>query len=342
VRVAVYHSNRDIRIEDRPEPAVGPGEVLLRVESSGICGSDVMEPYRAPRAPLVLGHEVAGVVERVGDGVARFRAGDRVFATHHVPCGSCPRCRFGHPSTCETLRTTHFDPGGFAERLRVPALQVERGMLPLPDGVTFDEGSFVEPLGCVVQAQRYARFEPGGTVLVVGAGVSGLLHVQLARHGGAARVLASDPHPYRRRAALRFGADEALDAGGDVPDRLRRVTGGRLADRVVVCASAPAALRAACRAVEPGGTILVFAACPPGEEVPLPAFDLWRDEITLTFSYAASGDDLRAALDLIRDGAVRVADLVTHRLPLAEAARGFALTAAAGESLKVILHPQRR
>jgi L-iditol 2-dehydrogenase len=337
MRVAVYHSNSDIRIEERERPGIGPGEVLLRIEASGICGSDVFEAYRRPRAPLILGHEVAGVVAAVGEGVTSFRPGDRVFATHHVPCFECARCRSGHPSTCELLRTTSFDPGGFAEFARVPAPQVRRGMLALPDEVSFEEGSFVEPLACVVQGQRHASVTGSHSVVVVGSGLSGLLHLKLARAAGA-RVIAVDVSPFRLQAASRLGAEVALPAGEDLPARLRAANGGRLADRVIVCTAA-AAQRQAVALAEPGGTVLFFAPCNPGETVALPLFDLWRDEITITFSYAASGDDLVAALELIRSGRVPVADLISHRLPLTDAGRGFALTARGVESLKVILHP---
>jgi L-iditol 2-dehydrogenase len=340
MRVAVYRNNRDVRIEERPRPAIGPGEVLIRIEASGICGSDVMEWYRVPRAPIVLGHEVAGVVEEVGEGVRGFAPGDRAFATHHVPCGHCHRCRSGHPSTCETLRSTRFDPGGFAQWVRVPALQVERGMLRLPDDVSFEEASFIEPLACVVQAQRYAGFAPGQSVLVLGSGLSGLLHIALARAMGAGRIFATDVSDYRLQAARRFGAGSALAAAEDVPARLREENEGRLADRVVVCTGALSAAQQAFQSVEPGGTVLCFAPPEPGKEIPVPLADLWRDEVTLTFSYAASGQDLEETLKIIRSRRVPVADMITHRLGLAEAARGFALTAAADESLKVILLPQ--
>ncbi len=338
--VAVYHSNTDIRMEERPRPTIGAGEVLVRVEASGICGSDVMEWYRVPRAPQVLGHEIAGIVEEAGTEVQGFQPGDRVFATHHVPCGECRRCRGGHPSTCETLRTTHFDPGGFSQYVCVPALQVARGMLQLPDDVSFEQGSFIEPLACAVQGQRYADVGPGQSVLVLGSGLSGLLHLQLARAHGAGAVFATDVHDYRLQAAMRLGADAAFHASEDVPERLRAANGGMLADRVVVCSAAPAALEQAFRTVEPGGQILCFAPPDPARRSPVPLFDLWRNEVALVFSYAASGEDLSQALELIRSGQVAVERMISHRLPLAEAPRGFALTAAAAESLKVILLPQ--
>ena len=337
--VAVYHSNTDIRLEDRPRPAIGDGEVLLRVEASGICGSDVMEWYRVPRAPTVLGHEIAGIVEEAGAGVQGFQPGDRVFATHHVPCGQCRRCRSGHPSTCDTLRTTHFDPGGFSQYVCVPAPQVKRGMLQLPDDVSFEQGSFIEPLACAVQGQRYVDVAPGQAVLVLGSGLSGLLHLQLARAHGAGAVFATDVHDYRLQAAMRLGADAAFHASEDVPERLRAANGGMLADRVVVCSAAPAALEQAFRTVEPGGRILCFAPPDPARHSQVPLFDLWRNEVALVFSYAASGDDLSRSLELIRSGQVAVEQMISHRLPLAEAPRGFALTAAAAESLKVILLP---
>ena len=339
MRVAVYHNNHDVRIEERPRPSAGPGEVLIRIEASGICGSDVMESYRLPKAPLILGHEIAGVVAEVGEGETGYSPGQRVFATHHVPCGECRRCANGHPSTCDTLRTTRFDPGGFAEFVRVPALQVRRGMLPLPDDISFEAASFIEPVGCVIQAQRYAAVGPGCSTLVIGSGLAGLLHIQIARRNGAGPIWATDVQSFRLQAAERFGADRAFPAGEDLAARIRAGNEGRLADRVIVCTGAPAALRQAMGCVEPGGTLLFFAPTNPGEEVPIPLFDLWRDEITLLSSYAASGDDLRAALECIRDGSVRAAEMITHRLPLQEAERGFALTAAAADSLKVILLP---
>ncbi len=341
MRVAVYYRNSDVRIEERPRPRPGPGEVLVRIEASGICGSDVMEWYRIQKAPLVLGHEIAGVVEEAGAGVTAYRPGDRVFATHHVPCGSCPRCQNGHPSTCETLRTTHFDPGGFSEFVRVPKLQVERGILKLPDSISFEEGSFIEPLGCVVQGHRFAKFSSGRSVLVIGSGLAGLLHIQLAKAEGASRVFATDLVDYRLNAARRLGADAVFKASDDMPEKLRAANGGHLADLVVTCAGAAGAIQQGLRSVEPGGTVLFFAPTSPDTEIPIPFWDLWRNEITLINTYAASGEDLISAMNLIRDRKVKVADMVTHRLPLSKALEGFRLTAEPKDSLKVILFPHQ-
>jgi L-iditol 2-dehydrogenase len=339
MRVAMYYNNRDVRLEELPVPKIGPGELLLRTRASGICGSDLMEWYRIKKAPLVLGHEITAEVVEVGDGVKSFCVGDRVFSSHHVPCGQCRYCLAGHQSVCDLLRTTHFDPGGFAEYIRVPKINVELGTLLIPDSMTFDEGSFIEPLACVVRAQRFGRLRAGQTVLVIGSGISGLLHIQLARARGAGRVIATDISEYRLNAAKQFGADATIHAAGDVPAQLLELNDGRLADVAIVCTGALPAAQQATKSIDRGGTLLFFAPTAAGVDVPIPLFDFWRDEINLVTSYAGSGDDLKESLALIRDHKVRVADMVTHRLSLAEAGLGFQLTASGQDSIKVIIDP---
>jgi L-iditol 2-dehydrogenase len=339
MRVAMYYNNRDVRLEELPVPKIGPGELLIRTRASGICGSDLMEWYRIKKAPLVLGHEITGEVAEVGEGIENFRVGDRVFSSHHVPCGQCRYCLSGHQSVCDLLRGTHFDPGGFAEYIRVPEINVALGTLRIPDSMTFDEGSFIEPLACVVRAQRFAGLAAGQTVLVIGSGISGLLHIQLARARGAARIIATDISDYRLDAAKQFGADATICGSEDVPERLRALNEGRLADRVIVCTGAPAGMQQAVKSVDRGGTLLFFAPTPAGVDVPIPLFDFWRDEISIVTSYAGSGADLAESMDLIRALKVRVAAMVTHRLPLGETGLGFQLTASGRDSIKVIIDP---
>ena len=339
MRVAVYYNNRDVRLAEMAVPKIGPGELLVRIRASGICGSDLMEWYRIKKAPLVLGHEIAGEIVEVGAGVAQFHIGERVFVSHHVPCGQCRYCHAGHQSVCEMLRTTHFDPGGFAEYIRVPRINVELGTLHLPDEVTFAEGSFIEPLACVVRAQRFARLTAGQTVLVIGSGISGLLHIQLARARGAARIIATDIGDFRLKAALRFGADAAIHGSEDVPARLCALNDGRLADLVIVCTAAMPAIQQALKSIDRGGTLLFFAPTAAGIDVPIPLFDFWRDEISVVTSYAGSGADLVESVALIRGRQVRVAEMVTHCLPLSETARGFELTASGQDSIKVLIDP---
>jgi L-iditol 2-dehydrogenase len=339
MRVAMYYNNRDVRLEELPVPQIGAGELLIRTRASGICGSDLMEWYRIKKAPLVLGHEITGEVAEVGQGVSEFKVGDRVFSSHHVPCGKCRYCLAGHQSVCDLLRSTHFDPGGFAEYIRVPKINVALGTLQIPDTMTFDEGSFIEPLACVVRAQRVARLVAGQTVLVVGSGISGLLHIQLARARGAARIIATDINDFRLKAAQQFGADATVHGAEDVPARARELNDGRPADLVIVCTGALTAIQQAIKCVDRGGTLLFFAPTAAGVDVPIPLFDYWRDEIAVITSYAGSGEDLKESLELIRDRKVCVGGMVTHRLPLAEAGRGFQLTASGQDSIKVILDP---
>jgi L-iditol 2-dehydrogenase len=341
MRVAMYYRNRDVRIEEMPRPSIGPGEILVKVIASGICGSDVMEWYRIKKAPLVLGHEIAGEVVETGPGVRKFEPGDRVTAAHHVPCNTCRYCLQGDYSVCDTLRTTTFDPGGFSEFVRVPAINVDRGTFLLPEGVSFEEGSFAEPLACVYRGQKTAGLRPGATVFVIGSGISGLLHIQLAAALGAGKVLATDIHKYRLEAAQRLGADAVFPADPETPERLREANGGRAADLVILCAAAPSAIGQAFRCVDRGGTILFFAPTEPGVDIPLPLWDIWRDGITMKTSYAGPPADTFTALALIQAGRVRVKEMITHRLPLAETGLGFRLVEEANESIKVIIEPNR-
>jgi len=342
MRVAMYYSNRDVRLEEMPVPQIGSGEVLMRVEASGICGTDLLEWYRRHKAPLVLGHEVAGVIAEVGEGVEKYKEGDRICAAHHVPCNTCHYCLSGHHTVCDTLRRTNFDPGGFAEYVRLPRINVDQGIFPLPDGVSFEEATFIEPLACVLRGQRLAHLQPGQSVLVVGSGVAGLLHIQLARDSGACYIMATDIVNYRLEAARKFGADVAIHAEEYPPAYLRRAAGGRLADLVIICSGAASAIAQALESVERGGTVLFFAPTEPGVSIPISVNDLfWRNEITLNSSYGGSPGDYAAALELMQAGKIRVREMITHRLGLAEIELGFKLVARAQDSLKVVIEPQR-
>jgi L-iditol 2-dehydrogenase len=342
MKVAMWYNNRDVRIEEKPVPKIGPGEVLVRVEASGICGSDVMEWYRIDRAPLILGHEVSGQIVRVGEGVKRYREGDRVALAHHVPCNTCHYCLSGHHTVCETLRRTNFDPGGFAEFVRMPAINVDRGIFVLPDRVSCEDATFVEPLACVLRGQRLAHMRPGGSVVVIGSGIAGLLHVMLAHAFGAGRVIAVDISEYRLEAARRLGADIAIHATEDLPDRLRELNHGLLSDLVILCTGAPSAIAQALKSVERGGTLLFFATPNPGATTPVAINELfWRTEITLTSSYGGSPGDYQTALDLIGAGTIPVGQMITNRLSLDKAVQGFQLVAEGRNSIKVIIESQK-
>lgn len=339
MQVAMYYNNRDVRLEEMPVPQIGPGEILVKTIASGICGSDVLEWYRLQKAPLVLGHEITGVIAAMGEGVVGYKEGDPVFVSHHVPCNTCHYCLSDHHTACETLHTTNYDPGGFAEFVRVPPINVDRGVFILPEGVSFEEGVFIEPLACVVRGQRLAGLQSGQTVLILGGGISGLLHMLLARATGAGRVIVTDINEYRLGMARQLGADMTLHAAGDIPALLRPINGGRLADLVIVCTGAPAAFVQALNSVDRGGTILCFATTDPGRTLPVPINDFWRNEIRLMPSYGNSPRDAVIAIELIRSGRVAVREMITHRLPLKETGRGFSLVAGSGASMKVIITP---
>ena len=206
MKVAVYHNNKDIRIQEMPKPKIKEGEILVKVKASSICGTDVMEWYRIKKAPLILGHETTGDIVEVGEGVKKFKAGQRVFVTHHVPCYECKYCLEGNHTACQVLHKGNYDPGGFSEFIRVPRINVEHGTFLLPESVSYEEGTIVEPLACCVRGQKVINVKENHTVLILGSGVSGLLNIQLAKLRGA-RVVATDVDDYKLKKAKEFGAD---------------------------------------------------------------------------------------------------------------------------------------
>jgi L-iditol 2-dehydrogenase len=338
---AVYYNNHDIRIQETPIPRIGEDEVLLKVMASGICGSDVIEWYRVPKAPIVLGHEASGVIDRVGSKVKTLKVGDRVFVSHHVPCNQCRYCQRGNHTACHTLHTTNYYPGGFSQYVRVPKINVEFGIYKLPDEMSFEEGTFIEPLACVCRGQRLAGLQKDNTVLIIGGGIAGILHTQLAKFKGIKDIIVTDINPYRLELAKKFGATKTLNAKENLPQKLKEVNDGRLADQVVVCTGATSAALSSLDCVENGGTILFFAVPDPTVKLPVPINQFWRNEITMRTSYGAAPNDLEDSMHVLATKQLNVKDMITHRLSLSEAKEGFKLMAEAGQSLKVILEPNR-
>lgn len=337
----MYYNNRDVRLEEMPTPPVDLEELLVKVLACGICGSDVMEWYRIKKAPRVLGHEISGEIVEVGKGIKNFKAGDRVFVSHHVPCNTCRYCLNGHHTVCDTLRTTNFDPGGFSEYIRVPKINVERGTFILPEEISFEEGVFIEPLACVLRGQRLARFKPGESVFVIGSGISGLLHIALARASGAGRIIASDLNEFRLQGARRFGADEVLLAKDVNPVKIREINRGFLPELVIVCAGSISAYRQALETVDRGGRVLCFAPLEPELTFVLPFFNFWKDGIVLLSTYGGAPVDILQAIELIRSHRLPLQEMITHRLSLAQTGWGFQLVAESKESIKVIIEPHR-
>jgi len=341
MRVAKYYNNRDVRLEEMPIPEIGDGEILLKVKASGICGSDVMEWYRIKKAPLVLGHEATGEIAKVGKAAGRYKSGDRVFVSHHVPCNTCRYCLNGQHTVCETLHTTNFFPGGFSEYIRVPAINVDRGVFLLPEEISFEEGTFIEPLACVVRGQRMAELRPAQSVLILGAGLSGLLHLLAARAQGAGRIIVTDINEYRLKKAQELGATAVVNAKEDLAVFLRGTNERRLADLVIVCTSKLSAFQQALKTVDRAGTILCFAPTEPGESLAVPVNDFWRQSIKILHSYGASPLDNFIARESIRSGNIPVKKLITHQLSLKNAGLGFQLVAEAKECIKVIIEPEK-
>lgn len=339
MQVAMYYNNNDVRIEEMSVPEINDNELLVKVQASGICGSDVMEWYRIKKAPLVLGHEIAGDVVQVGKNVEKYKVDDRVFVSHHVPCNTCRYCLDNQHTLCNTLHSTNFYPGGFAEYLRVPEINVDRGVFLLPKEMSYDEGVFIEPLACVVRGMRIVGMKPGASVLVIGSGIAGLLHIKLSRALGAGRVIATDIDEYRLETAKKLGADMVINAKENVTEKVKKYNDERLADIVVLCTGALPAVKQAINSVDRGGTLLFFAPTEPGVEIPFPLFDLWNKGVKMVSTYAGGPRDIADAIELIRFKKVTVTDMISHKLPLSEAAKGFKLVDQAQESIKIVLYP---
>ncbi len=338
MKVAVYYSNDNIKIEEQPVPKISSGEILVKMKASGICGTDVMQWYRSKKAPRILGHEMAGDIVAVSSGVDKLKNGQRVFVSHHVPCYKCRHCAYGNFTACEALHSGNFYPGGFSEFIRIPEQNVRFGTLLLPQETGYNEATMIEPLGCVIAGQNQLDIKKGHTVLVIGSGVSGLLHIQLAK-SKKAKVIAIDVNDFKLKKALDFGADLALKADKYSASKLKTINDNRLADIVIVCASADPAVKTALLSVNRKGKLLFFAV--PENDIVIPSLDFWRNEIAVLFSYGASSDDLKEALELIKNKEINALDMITHRLPLSDIQKGFRLASDGKNSLKVVLVPDQ-
>jgi len=338
MRVVEYHANDDVRIVELPIPTISTGELLVQLRACGLCASDVMQWYMQPRAPLYPGHEPVGIIAEVGDGVTQFAVGQRVFIHHHVPCLLCHFCQRGSYSQCATFRATRLYPGGLAEYIRVPAPNVHVDVLPLPDDLSFEAATLIEPLACCVRGIQRSSIQNGDTVLVLGAGSNGLMLAQLAQQRGATRVFIADPIAYRRQRALDVGIDHAIDpAAGDVLEQVLDLNDGRKPDIILVTPSSISAMKQSLALVGAGGTILFFAPPPPTEILGIAPNTLFFQEITIRTSYSAGPYETRLALELLRNGRIRSESLITHRFALEDAPQAFQLVAQPGNALKAII-----
>jgi L-iditol 2-dehydrogenase len=337
MKAVVYYDENTIRYEDVPKPAVRDGEILVRMRACGICGGDLMRWYKK-KAPVVLGHEITGEVVELGKGVENLSLGERVVVHHHAPCFSCHYCVHGDYVHCDRFSKNRIEPGGFAEYIGVSAAIARHDVLPLPDSISFEYGTLVEPLACCVKAMGRANLRPGDAVGVIGAGTVGVMNVALAKKTmGAGRVVVSDTLENRRSFAKRFGADVVVDPVREsFGAACREATGGIGVDTAIVAVSGSRALSEGIEAVRSGGTVVIFAPPAPGDTLPLDANRLYFTEKTLVSSYTASHLETRRALRLMESGAVDLRPMITRRFEMGRAAEAFRL-AESREGLKVLI-----
>ena len=346
---AVYRGNRQVMVEPIPVPEIGASEILIRVESCGICPTDLKKiAYDLLTPPRVYGHETAGVVAAVGKGVTKYVPGDRVIVFHHIPCGACFYCHRKLYAQCPVYKktgvTAGFEPagGGFSQYVRVMDWIVERGVEKIPDGISFDQACFVEPVNTCLKGMKLIDAQPGDVVSVLGQGPIGLIFTMMAARTGA-RVVATDTMATRRKLAQRFGAHEVFDPRGDDFEKcVRSMTDGRGADIVLVAASGPGIVQQAVACTRPGARILLFAQTSHQERIEVSGADICMGERTLCGSYSASVDVQKESADLVFSRALPVEELVSHRYPLGKIHEGIerALHPDA-ESLKIVVHPQK-
>lgn len=346
MQAAVYRGVNDVRLETVPVPEIGPGEILLRVHTCGICGTDLKKIATGSHsAPRIFGHETSGVVAAVGENVKKIRPGDRLMVFHHIPCGKCYYCRHKTFAQCETYKkvgcTAGFEPagGGFAEYVRVMDWIVEQGTVRIPDGVSYEQACFVEPVNTCWKGIDTLQLQPGETVLVIGQGPIGIILAVLAQRTGA-KVITSDLYPARLTISRRFGLGNVIDASStDVNREVRKQTEGRGADAVILAVGGNGLIRPAMDATRPGGRVLLFAQTVRGEVTIDPAA-VCVDEKTLLGSYSASVELQEHSARFVMDREMDLAGLISHRFPLASSVEALNLAAhPQPDSMKIVIQP---
>jgi L-iditol 2-dehydrogenase len=338
MKIAKLYSLTDIRIEEMSTPVIGPKEILVRTKACGICSGDVMPWYIGKKAPLVPGHEPAGEIVETGSCVVSFKEGDRVFVHHHAPCFECRHCRRGDYVQCRTWKNSKIIPGGISEYIRVPQINLQNDTLALPDDLTYEDATLIEPTACVLKALKRSGMKKGDTLLVIGLGVMGQLHILLSKRYGAGRIIGADMVPFRLRKAKELGADDVIDVSGhDLIESVRDLTKGEMADIVIVGPNSVKAMEQGLAAAGDGGSVLFFTPSRPGERLSFNPNDLYFRDINIITSYSCGPADTADALEIVEKGIVRADKLVTHRFPLEKTAEAFTLTAEAKDSLKSII-----
>ncbi|MBI5026433.1 MAG: alcohol dehydrogenase catalytic domain-containing protein [Nitrospirae bacterium] len=345
MKVAKLYSFTDIRIEDIPIPQIGPRDALIKTKACGICSGDVMPWYIEKKAPLVLGHEPVGEIVELGSSLvtrhSSLSVGDMVFVHHHAPClnlKSCRYCKRGDYVQCDTWRDTRIIPGGISEYILIPEINLRNDTLILPEDIDYEDGTLIEPTACVVKSLKRASIKKGDTILVIGLGVMGQMHILLAREFGIEKIIGADMVPFRLNKALEFGADYVIDVSKEnLIERAKDLTDGFMADVVIVGPNSVEAVKQGIEAVSKGGTVILFTPVKPGENLTIDPNHLYFRDINIVTSYSCGPTDTRESLRFISEGVVGAEKLITHRFPVEKTAEAFKLTSRASDALKSII-----
>lgn len=340
MKAVMYYNNADVRLVEMPVPEIGPREILVKMEACGLCGSELTEYYMLPRAPLVMGHEPTGVVVKVGAEVSKFKVGDRVFAHHHVGCGSCHNCNRGFYTLCENFRKVRLDPGAMCEYFRVPEDNVRLDTLLLPDNMSFELGTLIEPIACTLRGFKVTPVHPGDTIVIIGMGFIGLCYLTLAKLTMASKIIVTDLNDWRLEQAVKFGATHTINSGREDPvEAVKQLTNGQGADATFVAVPNVHVWDQALALTGKGGTMSFTTPLHPDVNWPLNPASLWLREVTMNYTYSASHLETKAVMELIASGRLDVSSLITHRFALNQVPEAILQYKAAGQSIKQVILP---
>lgn len=345
MKVAKLYSFNDIRIEDMPVPKIGHSDALMKTKACGICSGDVMPWYIEKKAPLVIGHEPVGEIVELGKELSAishqpsaFKKGDRVFVHHHAPCMNCKYCMRGDYVQCKTWRNTKIIPGGVSEYIHIPEINLKNDTLILPDNITYEDGTLIEPTACVIKSLKQASIKQNDTIVIIGLGVMGQIHIMLARNFGAKTVIGADMIPFRLNKALEFGADHVIDVSKEnLIEGVKRLTKDFMADIVIAGPNSADAMKNGIEIAARGGTVVLFTPAKPNEMLNIDPNYIYFRDINISTSYSCGPDDTRESLEFIQKGIVTAKKLVTHRFSIHETNKAYRITAEARNSLKSVI-----
>ena len=343
MKAAIVKSDSNIEIKNMIKPLLGPDDILVKMHACGICGSDVEKVFgEYGQASMKLGHEPAGTITEVGSEILDFSVGDRVFTHHHVACYSddCHECNHGNETMCKKYYESNLEPCGLADEYVVPGWNVKHGgVLKIPDNMSFEEAAMIEPMACALAGQNMLTMNENETILILGSGISGLCHIILSKMKGL-KVIATDISDYRINQAKDFGADYALHANEINTEIVREINNGRLADKVIICSGSMHAVESSFQYIDKKGELLFFAV--PSINIKLPSIELWRNEISLFFSYGAATNDILSTIELYKQNKITFKSMITHQIALSNIIDGFKLVEAAKDSIKVVINPDQK